>query len=354
MAYGLLLLVPLSLALGYLLDASPLLVFVTSGGAIAVLADWLRRATEQLAERAGSTIGGLLNVSFGNASELVLALFVLFHGQIRVVQAQITGSIIGTTLLFLGISVLVGGIGRLRQTFGQANIGRLSTLLFLVVVAILLPAVFNAAEHAIARGADIARIDEHLSLAVSLVLLLLYAANLIYTLVTHHDVFAGDAPGGRATWSLARAIAIMVGATVVIAVESELVSGALGATAQQLGLSPVFMGVVVLALFGTASDLFAAVAFARQDKMDIVFGLCIGSAIQIALVVAPVLVLASWFLGRPMNLVFGSPLDLFAIASTAFIVRVIAADGETTWFEGLLLTGVYVLFALAYYFETPA
>ncbi|MGH7029352.1 MAG: hypothetical protein ACREEZ_02885, partial [Stellaceae bacterium] len=251
-------------------------------------------------------------------------------------------------------SVLVGGIGRLRQTFGQANIGRLSTLLFLVVVAILLPAVFNAAEHAIARGADIARIDEHLSLAVSLVLLLLYAANLIYTLVTHHDVFAGDAPGGRATWSLARAIAIMVGATVVIAVESELVSGALGATAQQLGLSPVFMGVVVLALFGTASDLFAAVAFARQDKMDIVFGLCIGSAIQIALVVAPVLVLASWFLGRPMNLVFGSPLDLFAIASTAFIVRVIAADGETTWFEGLLLTGVYVLFALAYYFETPA
>ncbi|MGH7030036.1 MAG: hypothetical protein ACREEZ_06385, partial [Stellaceae bacterium] len=143
MAYGLLLLVPLSLALGYLLDASPLLVFVTSGGAIAVLADWLRRATEQLAERAGSTIGGLLNVSFGNASELVLALFVLFHGQIRVVQAQITGSIIGTTLLFLGISVLVGGIGRLRQTFGQANIGRLSTLLFLVVVAILLPAVFD-------------------------------------------------------------------------------------------------------------------------------------------------------------------------------------------------------------------
>ncbi len=114
------------------------------------------------------------------------------------------------------------------------------------------------------------------------------------------------------------------------------------------------MGVVVLALVGTAADLFAAVVFARQDKMDIVFGMCIGSAIQIALVVAPVLVLTSWIIGHPMNLVFGSPLDLFAIASTAFIVRAIAADGETTWFEGLLLIGTYLLFALAYYFTSPA
>ena len=352
-AYAPLLLVPLSLALGYIFEASPLLVFVTSGGAVAVLADWLRRATEQLAERAGTTIGGLLNVSFGNASELVLALFVLLHGQIRVVQAQITGSIIGTTLLFLGISILAGGIGRVRQTFSQANIGQLSTLLLLVVIAILLPAIFDQAEHTAAQGSDISGIDEHLSLAVSLVLLLLYAANLVYTLVTHHDVFAGDAPGGGATWSLMRAMVVMIGATVVIAAESELVSAALGGAAQQLSLSPVFMGVVVLALVGTVSDLFAAVAFARQDKMDIVFGLCIGSAIQLALVVAPVLVLLSWFLGHPMTLVFGSPLDLFAIASTAFVVRVITVDGETTWFEGLLLAGVYVLFALAYYYEAP-
>jgi Ca2+:H+ antiporter len=354
MAYALLLLVPLSLAFSYLFETSQLVVFVTGAGAIAVLADWLRRATEQLAERAGGTIGGLLNVSFGNASELVLALFVLLHGEVRVVQAQITGSIIGTTLLFLGVSIMAGCIGRVRQTFSEANIGRLSTLLFLVVIAVLLPAVFNRAEPAFAQGADLAAVDEHLSLSVSLVLLLLYAANLIYTLVTHHDVFSEDVPPGTATWSIARAIAVMVGATLLIAVESELVSGALGATANRLGLSPVFMGVVVLALVGTISDLFAAVVFARQDKMDIVFGLCVGSAIQIALVVAPVLVLVSWLLGHPMTLVFGSPLDLFAIASTAIIVRVIAVDGETTWFEGLLLAGVYVLFALAYYYQTPS
>jgi len=238
MSYALLLFVPLSLALRHLFDAVPIWVFVTGAAAIGVLADWVRRATEQLAQRAGSTVGGLLNVSFGNIAELVLALFVLSQAQTRVVQAQITGSIIGTTLLFLGISALVGGIGRARQTFDKASVGLLSTLLFLVVVAILLPAVFDLTERTTAPGAQISLIDEHLSLSVSVVLLVLYVANLAYTLVTHRDVF-------------------------------------------------------------------------------------------------------------------GSPLDLFEIATTAFIVRAIAADGETTWFEGLLLVGVYILFALAYYFESP-
>ena len=347
MAYALLLFVPLSLALRYLFDAPAGWVFLTSATAITVLADWIRRSTEQLAERAGSTIGGLLNVSFGNTAELMLALFILSRAQTRVVQAQITGSIIGTTLLFLGISSLVGGVGRARQTFNQAGAGLLSTLLFLVVIAILLPAVFDLTERAAAPEANISLMDERLSLGVSVVLLLLYAANLIYTLITHRDVFAGDAPSGKAEWSMPRALAVMMAGTGLIALEAELASAALEATSTQLGLSPVFMGVVVLALVGTAADLFAAVVFARQDRMDIVFSMCIGSAIQIALVVAPVLVLASWVIGRPMNLVFGSPLDLFAIAGAAFIVRSVAADGETTWFEGLLLVGVYLLFALA-------
>jgi Ca2+:H+ antiporter len=353
MAYTLLLFIPLSLAVRYLFDAPAGWVFLTSAGAITVLADWIRRATEQLAERAGSTIGGLLNVSFGNTAELVLALFILSRAQTRVVQAQITGSIIGTTLLFLGISALVGGVGRARQTFNQASAGLLSTLLFLVVIAILLPAVFDLTERAAAPEANISLMDERLSLGVSVVLLLLYAANLIYTLITHRDVFAGDTSGGEPEWSVRRALAVMVAGTALIALEAELASAALEATSTQLGLSPVFMGVVVLALVGTAADLFAAVVFARQDKMDIVFSMCIGSAIQIALVVAPVLVLASWIIGHPMNLVFGSPLDLFAIAGAAFIVRSVAADGETTWFEGLLLVGVYLLLGLAYYFADP-
>ena len=353
MAYAPLLFVPLSLALRYLVDAPAGWVFLTGAAGITVLADWLRRATDQLAERAGSTIGGLHNISFGNTAELILALFVLSRAHVRIVQAQITGSIIGTTLLFLGVSALVGGVGRVRQTFNQASAGLLSTLLFLVVVAILLPAVFDLGERVATPGINTSLIDERLSLGVSVVLLLLYAANLIYTLVTHRDVFAGTAPSGEAEWSAPRALAVMVAVTAAIAVQSELVSAALEQASPQLGLSPVFLGAVVLALVGTVSDLFGAVVFARQDKMDIVFTICIGSAIQTALVVAPVLVLASWLIGEPMNLVFSSPLDLFAIAGAAFIVRSVAADGETTWFEGLLLVGVYFLFALAYYFVSP-
>ena len=145
----------------------------------------------------------------------------------------------------------------------------------------------------------------------------------------------------------------MVAATAAIALEAELVSGALEATSGALGLSPVFLGVIVLALVGTASDLFAASWFARQGKMGLVLNICIGSAIQVALVVAPLLVLVSWLIGHPMTLVFGNPLDLFAIAGTAFIVNAIAADGETTWFEGVLLIGVYVLFGMAFFFTAP-
>ena len=206
MAYALLLFVPLSLALRYLFDAPAGwdFLFLTSAAAITVLADWLRRATEQLARRAGSTIGSLLNVSFGNAAELMLALFILRQANIRVVQAQITGSIIGTTLLFLGISALAGGIGRTRQTFNQASASLLSTMLFLVVIAILLPAVFDLTERTTTPGANLSLLDEGLSLGVSVVLLLLYAANLIYTLVTHRDVFGGDAPSGEAEWSVGR------------------------------------------------------------------------------------------------------------------------------------------------------
>ena len=184
-----------------------------------------------------------------------------------------------------------------------------------------------------------------------MVLLLLYAAHLIYVLVTHRSVFTSGAGSGAAEWSLLTGILVMLSGTLVIAVESELVTARLAETASQLGFSPVFMGAVVLALAGTIADLFASVAFARADRIEIAVSMCVGSALQIALVVAPVLVLVSWAIGHPMNLVFGSPLDLFSIVSASLIVRAIAADGETNWYEGFLLVGVYVLFALAFFFQ---
>ncbi len=347
----LLLALPVAPALEFLIGGPPIAVFLAGAVAIAVLADWVRRATEHVAARLGQAIGGLLNVSFGSVAELILAIFVLTGGKADVVRAQITGSIIGTTLLGLGVAIVVGGIGRDGLHFKRERAGLLSSLLILVVIALLLPAVFDLTAGVHADRSRLAISDEELSIGVSAVLLLLYGANLAYTLLTHRDVFASDEreEGGDEGWPLWAALLVLVAATAAIALEAELVSGALEATAGELGLSQVFLGVIVLALVGTAADLFAASWFARQDKMGLVLNICIGSAIQVALVLAPLLVLISWAIGSPMTLVFSSPLDLFAITGAVFVVNAIAGDGEATWFEGVLLVGVYVLFALGFF-----
>ena len=348
----LLLLVPLSLALAYL-HASPLWVFGTAAAAIIPLAEWIRRATEQVADRAGSSIGGLVNVTFGNAAELILALFVLTSGNTNVVKATITGSIIGNSLLGLGMSILAGTWGRERQTFARERAGLLASLMILSVIALLLPAMFDYTERGLVTPADAGALDERLSLGVSVVLILVYVANLFYTLVTHRDVFASGESASSATWSLRRSLGVLAVAVAVVAVEAELVSSALEVTAEQLGLSVFFLGVMVLPLVGNAAEYFAAVYFARQDRMDLVMTVCVGSSIQIALVTAPVLVLVSYAIGRPMNLVFSNPLELMGIAGSAFAVNSIALDGETTWFEGVMLLAVYVLLGMAFLFAAP-
>lgn len=352
--YLMLLVVPVSFGLDYL-EVGATWIFLAGVLAVAVLADWMRRATEQLAAHAGPAIGGLLNVTFGSLAELILALFVLTSGQIAVVQAQITGSILATTLLGLGLAMLVGGLGRDKQSFNRANAGQLSTMLILLVIALLLPAVFDTTQRTDALPGALLITDEEVSLGIAVVLLLLYAANLVYTLITHRDVFSRpEEVGGKPSWSTTSCLTVMVVGTAVIAGEAELVSSALSATGEQLGLSTVFLGVILLAVVGTAADLFAAVAFARQDRMSLVFSICIGSTIQVALVLAPLLVIISWVIGQPMDLVFRSPLNLFAIACSAFVVRAVAADGESTWFEGLLLISVYVMLGLGFFFLGPA
>jgi Ca2+:H+ antiporter len=340
--------------LKYLVGAPSLWIFIFSAAAIAVLAEWIRRGTEQLAQRVGPTLGGLLTVSLGSIAELVLALFVLAHGATAVVQAQITGSIIGTSLLGLGLAIVIGGATRERQSFNTKKAGLLSTLLTLVVIALLLPAVFDYTGRIDGHARTLALTEEELSLAASAVLLVLYAANLAYTLITHRDVFAAGELGHRARWGLWTSLGVVMAATIVIAVEAEMVSGALTSAAGALRLSPLFLGVIVLGVVGTIADLFAASWFAHQDRMGLVLNICISSAIQVGLVVAPLLVIISWLLGHPMSLVFSNPLHLFAIAGAALIVNAVARDGETTWFEGLLLLGVYVLFGLAFFFAESA
>ncbi len=349
---ALLALVPVAPVLHYVFGLSPIWVFAAGIAGVGVLADWIRAATEQLAGHTGPAIGGLLTISLGSLAELILALFVLAQGETEVVHAQISGSIIGTSLLGLGMAIVAGGFGRERQTFKRERAGLLSSLLILVVIALLLPAVFDFTARRAMNPGRVAISDEQLSLAVSGVLLLLYGANLAYTLVTHRDVFAtGEEHEAEQVWPLWQCLLVLAAATVGAAGESELVSGALTNAAGTLHLSPTFLGVIVLALVGTAADLFAAIWFARQDRMGLVMSICIGSAIQVALVVAPLLVILSWLIGSPMTLVFANPLDLLAIAGTAFIVNAITSDGETTWFEGVLLIGVYVVLGIAFFFS---
>jgi Ca2+:H+ antiporter len=352
---ALLLLVPVSLVLAAISAVPRVIVFAAAIVSIVPLAEWVRRATEHIAARAGAAIGGLLNVSFGNAPELILALFVLYGGHVAVVKAQITGSLIGNSLLGLGIAVVAASFSSGRQHFNRERAGLLSSLLILVTIAIMLPALFDYTERGIVRAPDPGQRDEWLSLGVAVVLILVYVGNLMYTLVTHRDIFA-QTPGPNeeegsadAAWSLGRSLLVLMGATALTGLEAELVSGTVEAAAARLGLTPFFLGVIVLAVVGNAAEYVSAVYFARRGRMGLVMSITVGSTIQVALLVAPLLVIVSYLLGHPMNLVFGNPIELIAVAATAFIVNSIAQDGETTWFEGVLLLAVYVLFALAFY-----
>jgi Ca2+:H+ antiporter len=345
----LLLFVPLSLALAYL-HVSSIWIFISATAAIIPLAEGIRLATEQIAERSGTAIGGLLNVTFGNMPELILALVLLHSGITSVVQAMITGSMIGNSLLGLGLSILVGSWGREKQVFKRERAGLLASLLILSVIALLIPALFDYTERGLFAVSNPVVLDERLSLGVAGVLILIYGANLFYTLLTHRDVFAIREQKGLLKWSLLKSLIILLGATAVVAAEAQLIAGAIVNAASSLGLSTFFLGIIVLPVIGNAAEYFAALYFARQDRMGLVMSISVGSSIQVALLTAPLLVLISYALKRPMNLVFSNPLELIAIAGAAFAVNSIAQDGETTWFEGLLLIAVYALLALAFFF----
>jgi len=352
----LLLLIPVSLWLQYRSTQPPMLIFIAAMLAIVPLAEWIRRATEQLASLLGSTFGGLLNVTFGNMAELILAIFVLLEGKGDVVKAQITGSIIGNGLLGLGLAIVVGSWGRAKQTFNREAAGRLSSLFILAVIALMVPALFDYTERGTLTPPAVSALDERLSLGVALVLMLVYGANLVYSLVTHRDVFESahedvqPAAGRGHAWPTWAAILVLIAATAFTALESRIVADQLDAAAGALGLSTFFLGVILLAVIGNAAEYVAAVYFARQDRMTLVIGITVGSSIQVALLVAPLLVVISYLAGHPMNLVFSNPLELIAVAAVAFTVNSIALDGEATWFEGLLLLAVYAVLVLAFFF----
>ncbi|HSS29421.1 MAG TPA: calcium/proton exchanger [Nitrospiraceae bacterium] len=343
----LLIFVPATLVLE-LLRADPLLVFVSAGLAIIPLAGLLGRATEHLTTHVGAGIGALLNASLGNAAELIIALVALREGLHDVVKASLTGSIVGNILLVLGVSMFAGGIKYERQKFNQTAAGMGASLLLLAAVSLIIPALFHftAADRGIV-------IEQRLSFIISCVLFMTYIASLLFTLKTHRHLFAGDAHNasdlGEQPWSKRACIIVLAVVTCLVALMSEMLVGALEPASQQLGLTQVFVGVILVALVGNAAEHSTAVMVALKNKMDLAYGIAVGSSLQIALLVAPLLVFASYLFGAPLDLVF-TPFEVAAVTISVLIVGFVAIDGESNWMEGVMLVGVYVILAIAFFF----
>lgn len=344
----LLICIPIAIALDWY-EASPIAVFLVSALAIIPLAGLMGRATEHLSNYVGATIGGLLSASLGNAPELIIAGFALKEGLIDVVKASITGSILGNTLFSLGLSMIVGGWGRQGQRFNRTVAGMSGGLMFVASIGLLIPAMFH-----FASGQERA-----VSLEISIVLFVTYILSLVFTLKTHRQLIQKDpdTPGAKeshgasheAHWSKGKAIGVLAAVTAVIAVVSEILVGAIEPASKSLGFTPIFAGIIFLALVGNAAEAMNAVGFARKNQMDLSFGIAVGASTQVALFVAPMLVFVGYFLGQPMDLHFNF-FEIIAIVLAVAIVSRLTADGECHWMEGVMLMAVYVMFAIGFFF----
>jgi Ca2+:H+ antiporter len=338
----LLVFVPLAIALE-LFHATPVLIFVISAVAILPLAGLIGHATEDLASRTGPQIGGLLNATFGNVTELIIAMFLIGRGQLEIVKASITGSIIGNVLLVLGLSFLAGGWTRVEQQFNARAAGVHSASLVIAVGALLLPALFSYTP----ESSDFR--TEAVSVGVSIALMTTYVLALVFMLVTHRSLFRSDFEHGEPKWSARRAVGVLAGATVFVALMSEFLVGALEPTVEELGLSRLFVGLIVVPIIGNAAEHSSAIFLAARDKMEVSIEIAIGSSTQIALFIAPLLVFVSLIMGEPMDLIF-SGLEIAAVALSAAILGFIIADGRSNWFEGAQLLAAYVIMALSFFF----
>ncbi|HEY0317792.1 MAG TPA: calcium/proton exchanger [Solirubrobacterales bacterium] len=339
-----------------LAGAAPTIVFVASALGIIPTAALMGRATEELAARSGPGIGGLLNVTFGNAPELIIALFALGQGLQEVVKASIVGSILGNILLVMGAAMLFGGIGRDKQHFSRTSASIQTSMLMLAAAALLMPAIFELVEGKGLPEPGAAAIDyggtvEQLSLAVAIVLIVTYVVGLFFSLKTHRDIFNPEYEDEDSWgWSTRASVIALAIAGALVGVMSEVLVSSISETSKSIGLSEFFIGVIVVAIVGNAAEHWVAVLAALKNKMDLSVNIAIGSSAQVALFVAPVLVLASFFIGpNPLALVFNG-FELGGILLAILIAQYVTQDGESTWFEGVQLLAVYVVFGLAFYF----
>jgi Ca2+:H+ antiporter len=343
----LLLFVPAAIILD-LLHVSPLLIFIASALAIAPLASVLGESTGALASQCGPAIGGILSATMGNATEMIIAFFALRAGHINVVKASLSGSIIGNLLLVLGLSLVAGGLRNPVQRFSRTTSAMNSTTLMIAVAALVMPAVFNLTLFGTLQHHDASL--QHLSLWTSGVLIALYLLNMLFVFRTHRAAFSAPQreEEGPAT-SRTQAIVSLGLATVLIAGMSEILVGQIAPVTRALGMTELFVGVIVVALVGNAAENSTAVIMARRNRMDVSMSIATGASTQIALFVAPVLVFLSVAIGHPMTLVFNG-FEIAAIVLSVVIVDMISSDGETNWFEGAQLLAVYAIVAVAFYF----
>jgi Ca2+:H+ antiporter len=356
---GLLAFIPVSIA-GHFLHWSSLVIFLTSAAAILPLAAWMGTATEEIAVVLGPSLGGLLNATFGNATELIIALVALNAGLVDVVKASLTGSIIGNLLLVMGLSMFLGGLRYKEQEF-QPVVARVNaSSMNLAVIALLLPTAMNYTSSGVSEG-----LLQKLSIAVAVVLILVYGLTLLFSMKTHaylYDAGVAEEDGNKtlAAANLAEDdeedidlklwVGVLLLCTVFVAIESELLVASLEEATAALGLTSLFTGVILLPIIGNAAEHTTAVSVAIKNKMDLSVSVAVGSSLQIALFVAPVLVIAGWFMGQPMDLDF-NPFELVAVSVAVLITNSISSDGKSNWLEGVLLLAAYLVVGLAFYFH---
>lgn len=338
----LLVLVPVAIVLE-IVHGEPVAIFSASALAILPLAGLIGHATEDLAARSGPQIGGLLNATFGNVTELIIAFFLILEGQQEIVKASITGSIIGNVLLVLGLSFLVGGWSRVQQTFSRHSAGLHSASLMIAVVALLLPALFSFTPEATGFR------TEAVSLGVSTVLIGVYVLALLFTFKTHRSLFRSEFEHGEPKWSPKRALGTLAGATILVALMSEFLVASLESTTEALGLSELFVGLIIVPIVGNAAEHSSAVLLAAKDRVDVSIEIAIGSSTQIALFIAPLLVFLSALVGQPMDLIF-TGIEIAAVGFSAAILGFIVLDGRSNWFEGAQLLAAYVIMAVSFFF----
>lgn len=341
---ALLIFVPVTVAGSYL-GVPPIYLFFMAALAIIPLAKYIGEATEELSVYTGPAVGGLLNATFGNATEFIIGIFALQAGLIEVVKASITGSILGNLLLVLGMAIFFGGLKQKKQKFNATAAKASGSILLLAVIALIIPAMFFQT----APGVSV-MVVEKLSVMVAVLMIIAYVANLFFSLWTHKHLYSADVGNAEAKWSLKKSIFILVIATAAVAWMSEILVGAIEPLVARFGWTELFIGVIFVAIIGNAAEHASAITMAIKNKMDLALQVSIGSATQIAMFVAPALVLISLFFPQPMSLIF-NVFELVAIIFSVFIVNSIIEDGESNWFEGFQLLVAYAIIAVAFFFH---